>query len=627
MAKLSRQQEELKRVLEQLIAAQPDDQRLRDHLEGVARQELFSGLTWLWGPPLYRRNPALFRPLIMNHFSEWANNGRERWRRVEWAEHREALERWLDEARGRRDVQLVRRLLRWRYAGRGWRPDFKAWRHALIEAYRAAPSPAARVIVLDEFAEAPALDEATAISLYQIDRGAGAFIRDHLPSGFWAGEKRQLWSLLGEKLRAAGDDELYFALYRRLVSEKLWRAEITRLAQSLTDPAQLDQALEQRHPAGSDIDLASALLELLEQRGREVMPYIRRHLSEVIGSWRGEGGKRFVQLAKRRGWWDLWAEAVRGDRRPALFNQEIDALLDDTTLSDERRQERLAALAGISREWNWPGLGVAQLHTLKESTALRLYAAYPEVLRGPFRANILPSYFVARPKMVAAARDAKDHELMDALASRYATLRENRWARAATTRNLESAGELANYYEAIRDHNPVEFARRAANCLTRIPAYAIYDYRQLLKENPLARLLFVRSFAAYLELPEAVQDLVEGSDIHVQLLAYRILAQDEERARRQAVSQLDILLGTLLRPLHRKTRLPAFDALVNAAKADREAAVRVLNKARAALRLPDRRYPKEELIGLIGRVLHAQPSLRGELERPRIYGLAAGVAE
>lgn len=121
--------------------------------------------------------------------------------------------------------------------------------------------------------------------------------------------------------------------------------------------------------------------------------------------------------------------------------------------------------------------------------------------------------------------------------------------------------------------------------------------------------------------PEAVRDLVEGSDIHVQMLAYRILAQDDERARQLAVANLDILLGTLLRPLHRKTRLPAFDALANAARGDRQAAERVLDRARKALRLPDKRYPKEELVGLLGRVLYNQPDLQTAAERPRVYGL------
>ena len=51
----------------------------------------------------------------------------------------------------------------------------------LKQAYRSAPTPAARTIVLDEFDDWFELDEAAARDLYEIDRGAAAFILKHLP--------------------------------------------------------------------------------------------------------------------------------------------------------------------------------------------------------------------------------------------------------------------------------------------------------------------------------------------------------------------------------------------------------------------------------------------------------------
>ena len=213
-------------------------------------------------------------------------------------------------------------------------------------------------------------------------------------------------------------------------------------------------------------------------------------------------------------------------------------------------------------------------------------------------------------------QQAADEELIDLLASRYVT----DVFYTSDRKGLNATAEaLAADYQALRDRDPEAFARRAANVLTRIPTFAIHFYSQLLRTNTLARLLFVRSFDAFLAVPQAVQDLVEGSDIHVQMLAYRVLAQDDDRAGQLAVQNLDILIGTLWRPLHRKTRLAAFDALANAARADAEAGRLVLHRAREALRLPDTKYPKEQLIGLIGRVLHAQPELRGPREQPVVY--------
>jgi hypothetical protein len=193
------------------------------------------------------------------------------------------------------------------------------------------------------------------------------------------------------------------------------------------------------------------------------------------------------------------------------------------------------------------------------------------------------------------------------------------WRSGQADKVVETANELGDRYEALRQTAPEQFARRAANVLTQVPAYSIWHYDNLLKSNKLARLLFVRSFDSYLAAPRAVGDLVEGSDIHVMMLAYSILALDDDRARSLALAHLDLLLGTLFRALHRKTRLPAFRALANAAKADPAAAARILARVREAFKLPDKKYPKEQLAGLAAAILHARPELQSAHERPVIY--------
>jgi hypothetical protein len=94
-------EKQLRRAIEQLLDAQPDNQRLRDHLDGLGRDPLLPALTWYWGPKLYARSSAVFRPFILNHFSEWttANN---RWERIHWADHSTDLEAWLQAARAKR---------------------------------------------------------------------------------------------------------------------------------------------------------------------------------------------------------------------------------------------------------------------------------------------------------------------------------------------------------------------------------------------------------------------------------------------------------------------------------------------------------------------------------------------
>lgn len=652
--------DQLRRTIEQLLASQPDNKRLRDNLEGLVKSPSFPGLTWFWGPRLYARSRPLFRPLIMNQFSDWLNDGN-RWKRVRWTEHANDLEAWLEAARAARDVVLIRKLHAWKFAKQdGWGRDNARYAEALKQAYRAAPTPAARTIVLDEYDDWFELDEQAARDLYQIDRASSGFILKHLPRYFWDDKKREMWDGLGGDARVRGDNKFYFAIYRQLMPVARWNEEAMLVAGATSEPEQLNAALEERHLSGYGIERSATMLKLLEKRGRDVMPYIRAHLDDLVGGWRGDPVTPVLALATKNGWWDLWASAIRSARGNNHFNKAVEELLDDASLDDPTRIERLRALAGVSREWNWPGVGLATVHELYDSHAVKLYARYPDLVRGPFKPNVTPRWWNGRNGLLQAVLLARDTEMIDILASRYATrsgedrsqqkddarssfaqweaslgnITKNATATAKPAQPKTKEKEkpkgalevLAEYYQAIRDSDDAEFARRAANVLTRIPAYAVYDFNTILRGNVLARLLFMRSLESYLAVPGAVRDLIEGSEINVQKLAYRILAQDDARASKLAADNIDILIGTLLRPILRKTRLPAFDALANAARHDPETGARVLKRARDALRLPDKKYPKEELIALIAKVLAAHPALGGAREQPTVYRRAAAPA-
>jgi hypothetical protein len=117
---------------------------------------------------------------------------------------------------------------------------------------------------------------------------------------------------------------------------------------------------------------------------------------------------------------------------------------------------------------------------------------------------------------------------------------------------------------------------------------------------------------------QQARDLVEAAEIHVMAMAYSALGLEDDRARALAAENLPLLLGTLLRPLHRSTRMLAFRALTNAATT-RENAVRVHAKAREALDLPDEKYPQEALLALIAALVDRWPELRGASEEPVVY--------
>ena len=356
----------------------------------------------------------------------------------------------------------MRRLLQWKFAKDTWGIDEEALRRELVEQYKAATSPASQAIVLEEFDTWFQLDETTAVALYRTNRACSKFLLGHLPSrySFWGNEKREMWLQMIEAALKANDNELALALYRRQVDIKQWQSDVERLAIEVADAERLNDALRKRHPEGWGLKLGDSVVSLLRRRGRDVMPYVREKLDSIVGGWSGSSPKPLLRLARERGWWDLWAAVVRTAHDPKYFNEETSRLLDDAEIDDATRVERLRALAGVSQEWNWAGVGIARVHSLQDDIAARLYQRYPRLVRGAFKPNIVPTWWQGGPRLLAAAQDARDDELIDLLASRYVTQagNERAWQRTVLDVILKAADDLATSYQALRDRDEAMFA-------------------------------------------------------------------------------------------------------------------------------------------------------------------------
>ena len=555
------------------------DPALRDRMDELSRHWAFSGLTWLWGPQLYFRDRIVYRPFILSHFgthvwSLWKGE-----RGVPWR-----LDEWLAQVESQGDIELARRLLAWKIGDAGgW--DYKRSSAAFnLEVQRRLVGPEWRRD-LRKLECSYCLDEATGLHLLARDPNAtGAFVLAHLPG-------KKMWEkFFQEALKR--DPELAWSVYRKQVTAARWLSDVTALKS-------IDE-LERHHPervVGNE--LGHGFLKLLEQRGREVIPYVMSHLRSVWKPWfwlqRGAYGG-MLELARKKGWTDLWTALLRVCAPVAEYNSELRTLL----VGNDKAP--LLALAGVSREFNLPGLGFAQVKALEESTAVMLYQRHPDLLRGPFRMHLQGR---GNARLLRLLLDAHEEELIDFLASRFLSL----------YKSGEEVEMLYAHFLSLKD--TPDFPRRAAAVLGQIPAYSMPGYKQLMRINRLARLLFERSLESYLAHPAAVADLVEAAEIHVQHLAYRVLALPAARAL--AAQHLSLLLGTLFRPLQRATQMDAIKALGNAAGHDLEAARRVLARAREALALPERFYPLEKLVGLIGQILHRWTELRGAREQPLVY--------
>ena len=582
---------ELEKQVRHILDSLPGERDCLAALEaGPAGHFGFPGLTWLWGPELYQRDRLLFRPLLLAKFSGQTWKGGWRWTNTPWSGR---LQAWLEQADQDQDVELCRRLLNWKLLAQAGFAYSKLSAQVRVELKRRVTprlTPAQRLLELRKLDFWFQLDQATALELYRQDQASAAYILRHLPR-----PEKTFWKELFQEAQGL-DESFAYKLYRALVPLSLWESEVLELCQRPSEPEVLVKQLLLRSPAHAFGETcARVLYRILQLRGRDafdyVLPQLKRIWKPLLG--RGYYGK-LLELAEVQGWHDLWCAILRICASPQEFNANLRKLTDSP---------KLLGLSGVSSEWNFGPLGLARVQILENETALALYRANPEWLRGPFKLNLQvhPSQkgYIG---LLQLLMEKGEEELIDLLASRF----------LLSYQPIPEVDLLADYYAALAGGR----ARRGANVLGKLPAFCIWNYPELIRKNRLARTFYERSVADYAQDPLALSDLVEASEINAMALGYRALSQAEPG---EAARHLVLLLGCLFRPLQRRARGWALAALERASQADQPTAARILAAAREAQRMPDQRYPKEALLALLAFILDGWPALRGPREQPVVY--------
>ncbi len=602
--------------IDAILAKDLDDLALRDALEALEERKAIHLVYYRLIRSLLEKNPVVFGPLVRPRLDSWGYDRNGKWHHP-WTndEGKRDLAFILKLAEERGDDALFKRAMLVYLDRAKWKDRNALFQKELLARLEGAAEPHERASVLSRFDRLGVLDDDTALTIYAAAPLAGrSFISRHLPWRPWGTDDVDLLPKLLEETRDR-DPDFYFELYRRLAGDATWARDVDVVLREASDDA-LAAELEKLHPQRYVKNAAKVFAKALKERDDAALPYVSRHVDAVVRGFfgRGEYGD-LLRIAYDRGYDTLWAGLLRHAAPPKDWNAEVRRLAEVRRDGGDARR-RLLLLAGAGRELSLPGLGLARLQPLEDDTAVLLFERYPELLRGPFKRNIFGGWHQPYTKLVARVLAEGDELLIDFLASRFVT----RGGPYMNEKVLASAATLSKHYEALRG-DPVAFAERAANVLGQVPPFVIYAYELLLETNRLARLLYEHAARDYLASPVAIRDLLEAPEIHAQRLAFLALSLDDERARTLGAANLDLLAATLLRPLHRRTRLLAMDALDNAAR-DEATAARVLHTAREAMFLPDVRYPKEELVGLLGRILHRHASLRSERERPVVYGRA-----
>ena len=483
----------------------------------------------------------------------------------------------------------------------------RRWAAELVTRFCTAPTAGERSGILTELDLPYALDEEAALELYRLDSQlTSAFIQRHMPRGRRADDAGPPWQRMLGQAQAHGDEPLYFALYRAQATSEEWVRDTGPLVLRIDDPKLLCAELERRHPNRWRPDVGSQLAKLAQERGAHVLPYLLQHMHEVWSADRRSGYAQITDLARRGGWLELWAGLVGACASAAEYDREVMSLVQDQSTPEPALLQRLVSLAGAGSG----SVRQRRRKPLSDATLLALYDRFPELARGPFRPQLEPSPSRPRSALIEKAIERLDDELIDVVASRLAVRAE----RSGAERLLAAAATTALYLETTAA-DAIGLGRRAAAILQSLPRRSIRNQRELVRRNPLARLLFLSADQACLATPEVAARLLRAEDDHVCAVAVRALTNDDPRAPSLARQNRELLLGSLERPLPSAVYRQALGALDRLAERRTEAA-QLLTWARAVLARGD---PPAGLLALVARQLNRHPVLQQTGEKPLVY--------
>jgi hypothetical protein len=576
-----------RKEIEALLEAHADDRELAGALMELSRRVYIGSEVAWWAPMLYERNRVVFLPLIERNVNSWALTGVKN------------LDQWMARVEENRDFRLYRVLYQASLSGA--RNAQARWRDDLLSGFRAAPDRGTRRDVVDKYDIWYEIDDELAAELYAIDPPV---TRELLLRRI---DRARWWDVAYEETaelaRSRGDEDFYFELYRRTFGRDTWSADVRRLAREVSDPAELCRELDRRHGTGPDAPVdPKTLVELLQKRGAAVFPYLERRVADVQ-SWGDHATwKRLADLARDGGWLNLWGVVVSSHFPANLFSDEVARLCAGRQPPLERAA-KLLRIAGAKHGWgSW-----RRFTGLEEKAATALYDAFPLLCRSAFGVHLLVTRQTPYLALAERAAKAGDTEMIDLLA-----------ARAAVADTYPINANLDWYVDHYRALSDVDFAARAVNVLGLIEP-PNRGYRTIAhRETPLYRLLFDDP-RRYLPAIDRARDLLESTYEGSRRMAMRMIAAAGDAGVDAAVGNVDHLGAYLLDEASRATRIAALDALAVAAEASPEIAADVLARARAALDLRRKRYPRDRVIELIGRILWRWPELRGDREQPVIH--------
>jgi hypothetical protein len=570
--------------LEQALSLNLDRGALLREMERLAQESSFNAFADLWAPALYRRDASFFEAFLLKRLDN---------------RHAKTIHTLLPLAEAAGQDTLFTGLYR-KVA------DMDTWNADLLVLARSTDpeEQVQRAVQRREMGQRWfTLQENVALALYRRHpEHFAAFIRQHVHRGWGSGY--DTYQRLRAEVKQQGDDELFWALFRELAEPGEWERSIAQLLRDNTPADAIVAELRKRHSAHLWEARTDILGDFVEHYGQAVLPYIEENLGWIAH----RSSNRLLAAAEKLGDEDLYWRIFFKAGDPAKWNKALREVLE-RPLSDVALLLEMQRRTPPAQRWSW--------WRMEKDVALQFYQRSADLFR-PYLERFL---YEPDEALFGEAERAGDEELLDFLSywglrqlagliwRAYPTASLQRWWKADSQarKQVEHLGKLlTDRFDRLYAESPAVYVQHAANILSRFEAFEVWAFWQNLEHNPAFAYLYHQHREAWLQSSSGIRELLESTNIYIQIFALEILGEGGADAARRVVENVLLLRALLLGRAKRSTKRLVLRCLEQAAQQNAASAAQVLPLLEETLHFQGKRAIDERLMVTFVRLRHAQ---------------------
>jgi hypothetical protein len=530
------------RRIEALFKADLDRTLLLRELEKMARgqPDEFRAAAALWAPALYERDGVFFENFLIRNLDRRAAP---------------VIYGLLPRIEANGQDALFARLYGRITSAADWDRQI-----AMLAASNQADDIVLRAITRREGSRWWTLTEETAVALYQRNP---VIFSEYLQANLHRSHSGQRYAKLYMVAEAQHDDDLCWKIACTFSTQVNWKTLAEKFLEADL-PLETVTARLAKLPTDdrANADIFKLRVSLLERYGDAIWPFLSSYLTIHISPERVDTLLNTVRKLDRE---DLAREIIFKTASSKTWNQMLhDAL--KSGLTGDALTIALMQLIPPTVQNTWQRL------VLTPETALELYRHIPQLAR-----TFIDQFGYADTiELFQAAEANHDEEMLDLLT--YKLVVEHNHAYHWRDRN--GSQPIFGLAQARLDRLYAESAQtyvdHAANILSRVRAFAIWNVQWLAEHQPLFKYLKDEHHEAWRASANGIRELLESPNIHIQILGLEILSAGGPEAAERVMENLAMFRTMLLSRMRRATKKMALACLTRAMEHKTVYAVQIL---------------------------------------------------